>query len=289
LTVYDSVGSYAAPAYGTIFAGHFNESDRYITRRPEGMNDWLLAYTVGGSGYFRTASGEKRCGAGDAVLLRGGVPHEYGTTPGSCWNFIWAHFPELEEIRYFPREELTVAALGSRHLQRRVYRALRNVLRDSRERRSLWQQVCENELRGVLLIMAERGWRKLDPRVEEILHDLSAHMSETPRIEDIARSVGLSASRLSHLFKEETGLTLIGSLNRMRIRQAALLIGHSGRTATEAAFDVGFRNYNHFAELFRRQMGVGPRDYRKLAERKAEESSDVSSESQADSLHFPPL
>lgn len=266
MTTYDSFQSYSSPTYGTIFAGHFNENDQYTTSRPAGMSDWLLTYTVEGNGYFRTPAGEKSCTAGDVALLRKGVPHQYGTATGSRWNFIWAHFPDLTETNYLPEEELLIQPLGNAHLQNRVYYALRNVLQDSREQRSFWLPLCENEIRGILLLMAERGRRKVDPRVEESLHYLSRHMKEAIKIADIAKSVGLSSSRLSHLFKAETGTTLVETLNVMRIRQAALLIKHSGRTAVEAAFDVGFQNYSHFASLFREQMGASPREYRCLAE-----------------------
>ena len=69
----------------------------------------------------------------------------------------------------------------------------------------------------------------MDPRIEEVLHLLSQHMREPLRIDAIARTVGLSASRLSHLFKQETGSSIVDTLNRMRIRQAALLIEHFRR------------------------------------------------------------
>ncbi|OMF22255.1 AraC family transcriptional regulator [Paenibacillus sp. FSL H8-0548] len=266
MATYDSFHNYASLSNGTIVAGHFNEPDRYMTSRPSGMSDWLITYTLEGSGYFRTPAGEESCSAGDVALLRSGVSHQYGTAPGSQWNFIWAHFPNMIETNYLPADEVIIQSLGKAHLQKRVYRALRNVIQDSREQRSFWIALCENEIRSILLLMAERGRRKVDPRVEESLHYLSKHMRETVRIEDVAKSVGLSSSRLSHLFKEETGSTIVETMNAMRIRQAALLIKHSDRTATEAAFDVGFQNYNHFAYLFREQMGTSPREYIRLSE-----------------------
>lgn len=264
MTDYDSFQNYTSPAYGTIFAGHFNETDRYMTTRPGGMTDWLLAYTLEGNGYFRTPAGEESCSPGDLVLLRSGVPHQYGTVAGSHWNFIWAHFPGMIETNYLPEQELIIQSVGKAQMQKRVYQALKNIIQDSREQRSFWLPICENEIRGILLLMAERGRRKGDPRVEETLHYLSKHMRETIRIEDIAESVGLSSSRLSHLFKEETGSTIVETVNAMRIRQAALLIRNFGRTASESAYDVGFHNYNHFAALFRQQMGMSPREYAKL-------------------------
>jgi AraC family transcriptional regulator of arabinose operon len=38
---------------------------------------------------------------------------------------------------------------------------------------------------------------------------------------------------------------------------------HMGRTATESALDVGFNNYNHFADLFRKAYGLSPRAFKK--------------------------
>jgi hypothetical protein len=62
---------------GVIIAGHFHETETYVTRRPEGMKDWLIIYTIDGEGYFRTPMGEQRCGAGDISILKAGVPHQY--------------------------------------------------------------------------------------------------------------------------------------------------------------------------------------------------------------------
>ncbi|RXZ81399.1 helix-turn-helix domain-containing protein [Paenibacillaceae bacterium] len=248
-----------------MIAGHFNETDRYSISRPDGRSDWLLAYTLGGEGYFHIASEEKRCSAGDVVLLRSGIPHKYGAVSGKRWNFIWAHFPGMNETHYLSGDDLIVQHLGNAHLQKRVHRALQNVLQDSREQRPLWEKLCENEIRGILLLLAERSRAKFDPRVEETLHYLSRHMRERITIDELAQAVGLSGSRLSHLFKEVTGVTPVQMLNEMRIRQAASLISHAGRTASEAAYEVGFQNYNHFAALFRRQMGSSPRNYRHLA------------------------
>lgn len=246
-----------------IFGGHFNEPDTYVTRRLKGMEDWLIVFTLDGEGYFRTAAGEKRCGAGDIGLLRSGVPHQYGTSPGHRWHFVWAHFPTLPEIGFLPEEEVFIHHVASTHNRKRIYRAFRKLLQDSRERTGLWQALCENSLKEVLLLIAA-GQTNMDPRIEQAMHQLTQQMREQVRIDDIAKKVGLSPSRLSHLFKEETGETILEALNRMRINQAALLIGNpGGRTPTEAALDVGFQNYNHFAAQFKKYMGSSPRDFRR--------------------------
>jgi AraC family transcriptional regulator of arabinose operon len=255
---------------GVIISGHFHETETYVTRRPEGRGDWLILFTLEGEGYFRTPAGEKRCGAGDISLLKAGVPHQYGTCLGKNWHFVWVHFPHLLETALLPDEEVFISNVNSEYIRKRIYRSFKRVLRDSRERTGLWQELCETSIREILLLLAERLNQKIDPRVEQVMHILSQKMKDSIRIDDLAKTVCLSPSRLTHLFKQETGKSILETLNRMRLRQAALLLEHTDRTATEAALDVGFKNYNHFAELFRKHFGLSPRFYKSLPQDKHE-------------------
>jgi len=248
--------------YSGILTGHFRESDRYMMRRPAGMDSWLIFYTLDGEGYIRTPGGEISCGPGEVSLLRRGVPHQYGTRSGRHWHFMWAHFAGLPETAMLPGSEAIVCRMPPGAVQRRVLRSFRLLLQDSRDRGEFWQELCENQLSGLLLLVAGQLADGLDPRIAQIMRVLSARMQEPLTIAELAADVGLSASRLSHLFKEETGQSVLDTLNNMRLEQAALLMAHAGRTASEAAADVGFQSYNHFASLFRRRYGISPAQYR---------------------------
>ncbi|WP_168120197.1 helix-turn-helix domain-containing protein [Paenibacillus sp. HB172176] len=245
-----------------IIAGHFRENDHYLISRPEGMNDWLLLYTIDGEGYFHTPAGERSCGEGDMALLRKGTPHSYGTKQGRTWHFMWAHFEALPEVGLLPVEEVLICPVASSSVQRQLARMFRSLLQYSRDRSRLWQELCENQLSGMLLIMAEHLTEGMDPRVSQVMRLLSSRMQEQLSLEELAEDAGLSVSRLSHLFKQETGSSILDTLNGMRLDQAAMLMTHAGRTATEAAFDVGFQSYNHFAALFRRRFNRSPSRYR---------------------------
>jgi AraC family transcriptional regulator, arabinose operon regulatory protein len=261
MTNYNIPSDYGLKPEATLFGGHFEVDDSYRTRRPSGMNDWLILFTLSGEGYFRTPDGQHKCTTGDFGMLRSGVPHEYGTVRGANWNFIWVHFQQLPDIGYVPSEEFLVHALPEGYLRKRVYRAFQRILHDSRDQSGYWHDLCDNSIKEILLLIAQRLHKKLDARIEHALQLLSQSMKEEFRVDELAKAVGLSSSRLSHLFKQEIGESLVEHLNRMRLRQAALLMEHMGRTASEAAFDVGFNNYNHFASLFRRIYGVSPRNY----------------------------
>lgn len=258
----DFPSNYDGLAHGRVIAGHFHERDTYSTVRPDGMSDWLITYTLGGEGYFEADGCERRVRAGDITLLKPGTPHRYGTSKGQSWHFVWAHFTGgLMDASLLPIESLAIRQIEQPAVRGRIYCAFRRILSDSRERGPYWHELCLGALREILMLLEKQQTSGLDPRIEETLYLLAQRMQETVRVEELARSVGLSESRLSHLFKENTGESIVEALNRMRIKQAALLLAHTNRNAAEAAHDVGFQNYNHFTRQFRKYTGLTPSEF----------------------------
>lgn len=252
---------------GIVLSDHFKEGDSYQMKRPEGIKDWILTYTLSGEGYMAVGGAEYRIGPGDIAMIKGGSPHQYGTRKGHVWNFVWAHFmPGEQRFQWEKLPEtdkgLVLMPIAGSPLQKRIYRAFKRVIRDSRQEDAYANELCNNALNEVLLLLSQSQSKPVDPRVAEVMHLMTAKMSEPLQIEDMAGAVGLSASRLSHLFKEETGRSVVDMLIHMRLRQAALLLEHSARTASEIAQDVGFRNYNHFTNQFKAHYGSTPVSFR---------------------------
>jgi AraC family transcriptional regulator, arabinose operon regulatory protein len=243
----------------SLFSGHFLENDTYIMKRPQGRSDWLLTFTLEGEGYFHNQGNVRNCHGGDFVLLRPGAPQHYGTSQGTTWQFVWVHFPDsFVETNLLPDHQLLHLSIESESLRDRIFRAFTRILEDSRERGEYWFELCSTSVRELLLIIAQKLSRKLDARIEEVQYLLSKQMRQLIRIDELAAAVGLSPSRLSHLFKESTGLSIIDTLNQMRIQEAVLLLQHTDRSASEVCYNVGFQNYNHFTKQFRKWYGVNP-------------------------------
>ncbi len=79
---------------------------------------------------------------------------------------------------------------------------------------------------------------------------------------DIARQVNMNEDYLARCFRQELGLTPMAYLNRYRISQAKQLLTSSDKTISEIALGVGFSTSSHFSQVFRREVGMAPRDYR---------------------------
>lgn len=79
---------------------------------------------------------------------------------------------------------------------------------------------------------------------------------------ELAGGVHLSPSRLRGLFVEELGVTPLGVLTRLRVREMARLLRETGLTVREIAQDVGWRDQAHAAQQFRKLTGRSPTEYR---------------------------
>ncbi|MBN1219889.1 MAG: helix-turn-helix domain-containing protein [Anaerolineae bacterium] len=80
--------------------------------------------------------------------------------------------------------------------------------------------------------------------------------------QEIAEAVGVSKNYLSHIFRQELGLSPWEYLNRFRIKQAKALLSRTEDSVTEVAFRVGFNNPPYFSRVFRDQTGLSPSEYR---------------------------
>lgn len=79
-------------------------------------------------------------------------------------------------------------------------------------------------------------------------------------VNSIAEHLHYSSNYLSHLIKDETGLSLEETLISMRMDRACRLLKR-GMRVQEVAISVGYDNLAHFSRLFKRKIGVSPRQY----------------------------
>lgn len=94
-----------------------------------------------------------------------------------------------------------------------------------------------------------------DERITALLGMLGEYTCIEDSIDEIARQLFLSPSRLSHLFSEQTGAPLKSYMVLYKLRKAYLLL-FNGKSITEAAAEAGFYSPSHLADVNRRMMGM---------------------------------
>ena len=107
-----------------------------------------------------------------------------------------------------------------------------------------------------LLGIASEDPLTADARVLTAIAEIGAAPSVgADMMELLCAKTYLSQSRLSHLFKQETGSTLAGYLAFMKLRKA-FEYAESGRNLTDAAMRAGFDSSSHLAATCKRMFGI---------------------------------
>ncbi len=99
-----------------------------------------------------------------------------------------------------------------------------------------------------------------DQRIQRVLEAIQIDPSQD--IAALAVLVELSISRLSHLFKLETGCRLRSHLVDCRLQVAAGQLQNAGVSVKETSYTVGYRHPSSFVRAFHARFGCSPKQYR---------------------------
>lgn len=108
--------------------------------------------------------------------------------------------------------------------------------------------------------------RREEERISQVFGFLNRNLSGSISQAETARSVRLSSSAFSRLFKKTTGKCFMQVVNELRIAQVCRLLAETNRTISEIAFSCGFESLSSFHCQFRRIMKTSPGIYRQKLE-----------------------
>jgi len=261
------------PPPSILLPGHYRGRMIRHTFRVHGCKDWLLIYTVAGSGLYRFADGgEYRSRAGDVTVHRPGVFHDYQICPGVAkWDLLWAHFivpPDWLQWLNWPEMAAGLMRLNIHEpaLRQRIVRRMKDVVRLNASAQPRGQSLGLNALEEVLLwcdsVNPKRSASQPDSRIAKALDLLTSRLAEPFSEERLAGSVGLSPSRFRHLFRAQVGDSARTFQEQQRLRRARDLLAMSRQTIGEIANELGFANPFYFTLRFKRHTGESPRAFR---------------------------
>lgn len=99
-------------------------------------------------------------------------------------------------------------------------------------------------------------------RVDAYIRD---HFNESMTRDEMARSIGVSVSKLAHDYRALTGRSPMVSLQVLRVKAAAHLI-EQGAEFKAVADATGFCEAAHLSRVFKQFLGISPAQFRKLCQ-----------------------
>ena len=96
-------------------------------------------------------------------------------------------------------------------------------------------------------------------KIKELVH---VKMEDDLSLDEMAESVGLSTAHFARMFRKSTGETPHKFVLRHRIERAKAMLRAPRTRVLAVAVACGFKNQQHFAQVFRDVCRVSPTEYR---------------------------
>jgi transcriptional regulator GlxA family with amidase domain len=99
-------------------------------------------------------------------------------------------------------------------------------------------------------------------KVQNVRRIINSNLEQEISIEELSEKVNLNRTTLQKVFKEMYGLTINEYRTKSRIQLAKNLLASTNLSVTEIAGRCGYINASKFSEVFKRNEGILPKNWR---------------------------
>lgn len=246
-----------------------------------------VALVLDGRGTFLFGRRTLAAAPGDIFFIDNSQPHVALAEPGSSLRLLLVLFrPEL--IAGPGCRELDLGYLAPFRTDERT--ASPRIRADSplaaeiapvlRELREIWERrdpaehhLADATLRRALALVnrhrrsgsrgAAHAAAVRSEQIRPVLAYVDRHCRESITLDDVAKVVHVSSSRVRHVFKDVTGVSFKEYVTQVRVAEAKRLLLSTDLSVAEIARAVSYTNLNQFYKVFYRSCAMSPGEYRR--------------------------
>lgn len=122
---------------------------------------------------------------------------------------------------------------------------------------------CVDTITAFFSNKAEGGDGCGENTIEQAVLFIKDNLDQNLTRNDVASAVHLNPEYFSRLFKKQTGYTVADFIFREKMKMARELLKIDGFSISMIAVKVGYSNFSHFTQLFKKVYGMTPNEYRK--------------------------
>lgn len=109
------------------------------------------------------------------------------------------------------------------------------------------------------------GARKARRIVGQVTGVMAERYGHRLLLRDLATALDVSPYYLCHVFRRATDMAVHQYLNALRLQASIARLMDDGGDLTALALEVGYSSHSHFTAAFRREFGLTPSEFRRLA------------------------
>lgn len=241
-------------------------------------NDWQsiphthhfseLIYVTGGKGVFILEGREYAVCEGDLII----IPPDMEHTEYSCSDRAMEYIAVgIRGVSFRDNRTLENYYIYHYGAETEILSVLRLLLDEAVEQKDGSVAVCQ-ALLDILIIRITRRQNllpspfaaaKMTKECSQIKRYLDSNFADSITLDQLASLAHMSKYYLVHAFTRYTGMSPITYLNGRRIEISRELLSTTDHSIAQIASLTGFSSQSYFAQVFKREVGKTPAQYRK--------------------------
>lgn len=252
--------------------GWYPKAHLHEVRRPRGLDESILIFCARGKGWAEIDGRRFAVAAGKVLFIPANKPHAYGADDHDPWSIHWAHCAGTALASYaslLPAHEyvLSIPSANAKEIARMFRQSYRLASTGLTERTLL---LVSHIMRYVLGLLFFQTGRSLGAASSAIVHDLTksiefmrGNVARSLTLQELSRHAGLSPTRYSALFREQTGSSPVEHHIRLRMQAACHYLDTMALSVKEVAAKLGYDDPYYFSRIFQKTLGCAPLAYRR--------------------------
>lgn len=247
-------------------AGFFPKASEHYRERKEGADQYIFIYCTEGKGTIEVEGESFSVGKSDAFCIPRGMGHKYYADEKDPWSILWVHF-KGENTNFFPIDEPHLIHMNSRRSDNRMMVFFNLLFRVLERNYTLGNFIYISQLMS--LILSEVYYReKADEssvqnrHVTMVIRFMYENLTRSLTLDEISKEVRLSRSYLNTIFKTQTGRSPVEFFIHIKMQEACKLLKNTDMYIYEVSSKLGYEDQYYFSRIFKKVVGVSPKDYK---------------------------
>lgn len=227
-------------------------------------------YVVSGAGTFNIEGASFSVKEDDFIVINPNVMHTEFADGKNALEYIVLGIEGISFQQSGHSKDYSLYNLKNNRHEILFY--LRSIIRELHEKKDGYIDICM-DLLEVFILLVRRSTRsaltfpssdKASRECRFIEQYLDEHFADDITLETLSELTHMNKYYMVHAFKKYKGVSPIKYLIDRRITEAKYLLESTDYPISKIAETTGFSSQSYFSQVFRKEMGVSPVQYRKL-------------------------
>lgn len=247
--------------------GYFPHARYHYRERKEGIEEYIFIFCMEGSGTIIVKDKKYTLRENQAFCIPCFQGHSYYAHDEDPWSILWVHF-KGEDTRYFPLTKCQVRSFSSQDTADRMHFLFVSLFQALDDHYTLGNFIYLSQTLSLILAEAydrEQGQSVLEQNkhVTDVVRYMYRHLEENLTLEQIGEEFSLSKSYLNAIFQKHTQHSPMDFFIHLKMKRSCRLLRTTDLPVYEVAQKMGYADPYYFSRIFKKIVGISPRQYRK--------------------------